>query len=344
LITQEQKNNRQLAIWLLVCCGLIFSMVILGGATRLTGSGLSMVDWKPIMGAIPPLTEESWQETFSKYKNFPEYKKVNKGMSLDEFKSIFWYEYGHRLLGRTIGIVFLIPFLIFLALKKIKRELIPKLITMFLLGGLQGLLGWYMVKSGLVDNPRVSQYRLTAHLGAAVLIYGYILWVALGLLENSARRVTLHEVDHFRKLALVVTTVIIIMILSGGFVAGTRAGYVFNTFPLMYEYFIPPGMFAMEPWYMNLFENLATIQFNHRMIAYAVIVLILILWFRIFNKAVTPGLRLASHLLLLMMMIQITLGISTLVLVVPVALGVAHQGGAILLLTISLVLTHKLRK
>lgn len=215
---------------------------------------------------------------------------------------------------------------------------------MFFLGGLQGLLGWYMVKSGLVNNPHVSQYRLTAHLGAAVLIYGYMFWVALGLLSQESKRVTQTEVARYRKTSLFITSLVVLMILTGGFVAGTRAGQIFNTFPLMAGGFIPPGMFMMDPLYINFFENKATIQFDHRIIAYALTGLVLFFWFSIYKNKVTRRLRLTAHLLLAMLVIQVTLGISTLLLVVPVTLGVAHQGGAIILFTIALTISHQLRK
>lgn len=177
----QNRYDRQLASWLIVCAAVILSMILLGGVTRLTGSGLSIVEWAPVSGVLPPLNEQEWQQTFDKYKQFPEYQKVNSGMSLPEFKRIFLYEYAHRLLGRLIGVLFLVPFLFFYFSHRIKPGLTPKLMIMFVLGGLQGLLGWYMVKSGLVDNPSVSQYRLTAHLGTAVIIYGYIIWVAFSL-------------------------------------------------------------------------------------------------------------------------------------------------------------------
>ncbi|MCP4454569.1 MAG: heme A synthase, partial [Planctomycetes bacterium] len=186
----SNKDQRQIAIWLLVCCALVFAMVVLGGATRLTGSGLSMVNWAPVTGVIPPLDEADWEAEFAHYQSSPEYQKINKGMDLSGFKRIFWFEFAHRVLGRTIGIVFLLPFLYFLIRRKIGRSLVPKLGVMFVLGGLQGLLGWYMVKSGLVNNPHVSQYRLTAHLLAAVVIYGYMFWVALDLLGSSPQLTT----------------------------------------------------------------------------------------------------------------------------------------------------------
>ena len=186
-INEKHAQNRAVATWLLICCGLVFAMVILGGVTRLTGSGLSMVEWDPIFGILPPLDQASWDETFTLYQQSPEYQKINIGMDLAGFKQIYWYEYSHRVLGRTIGTVFLLPFLFFLIKGWVQRPLIPKLLTMFVLGGLQGLLGWYMVKSGLVDNPHVSQYRLTAHLGLAILIYAYMFYVALGLWLGERR-------------------------------------------------------------------------------------------------------------------------------------------------------------
>jgi cytochrome c oxidase assembly protein subunit 15 len=183
----ETRQHRLIAFWLLVCCAMVFAMVILGGVTRLTGSGLSMVEWDPIFGIVPPLDETAWNETFELYQQSPEYKKINAGMDLAGFKNIYWFEYSHRVLGRTIGTVFLLPFLFFLVKGWVSRPLIPRLTGMFVLGGLQGLLGWYMVKSGLVDNPHVSQYRLTAHLGLAIVIYAYMFNVAMELLHGGKR-------------------------------------------------------------------------------------------------------------------------------------------------------------
>ncbi len=336
----EQRNNKQIAAWLLICCILIFAMVVLGGVTRLTHSGLSIVEWDPIVGVIPPLNSQQWEETFNKYKQTPEYRKINFDISLDAFKSIFWVEYAHRLLGRLIGFVFLVPFLYFLIRKKIEKTLIPKLVTMLVLGGLQGLLGWLMVKSGLVDYPRVSPYRLTAHLGLAVIIYAYIFWVALGLLysnEGSA-------VQGLRRIGIAVTGLIFIMILSGGFVAGTRAGFAFNTFPLMNGRWIPEGIYAMQPVWANLFENIATVQFNHRLIAYFLGLVIPAYWLLARFVSLPFRTRIAFHGLLAMLAIQVTLGITTLLYVVPVSLAAAHQAGALLLLSLALYLNHALRR
>ena len=346
-------DHKAIAIWLLVCCATIFGMIILGGVTRLTGSGLSMVEWAPIMGVLPPLNQAEWQETFLLYQQFPEYQLKNFDMSLGEFKSIFWFEYGHRLLGRSIGLIFLLPFLFFLFRGKIEKALTPKLITLFVLGGLQGLMGWYMVKSGLVNDPHVSQYRLTAHLGLAVVIYAYMFWVALGLLYpkingNANNTVTKNTGNKIGSLSLIITGIIIITILSGGFVAGTRAGFAFNTFPLMDGKLIPNGLFEQSPLWRNLFENIVTVQFDHRVLATLLFLVIPVFWFKTGKLAgefkVQSLARTGSHLLLAALALQITLGISTLLLVVPVALAAAHQAGAILLLTAALFVSQQLHR
>jgi heme a synthase len=334
----EHPYNRQIALWLILCAGVIFAMILLGGVTRLTHSGLSMVEWKPLIGIIPPLTDMEWQTTFEKYQQFPEYQKVNEGMSVGEFKSIFMFEYLHRVLGRLIGVIFLLPFLFFYFTKRIQSGLTPKLIVMFVLGGLQGLLGWYMVKSGLIDNPRVSQYRLTAHLGAAVIIYAYILWVAFGLLSVSSSVSSSFSMaaKGFKRYALTLSGLLFLMILSGGLVAGTRAGFAYPTFPLMGDSFIPPGLFDTEPFWLAIFEDITTIQFNHRIFAYVLFVLILSFAFKVLRSGIPGRLRTGTHCLIALLLIQVTLGISTLLLHVPVSLAAAHQGGAIALFTASL--------
>ena len=337
----QQNSNRAIAIWLLVVAALIFSMVVLGGVTRLTRSGLSMVEWSPVMGVVPPLSQAQWQETFDKYKQFPEYKKINRDLNVKEFKSIFWFEYSHRLLGRIIGLAFLIPFLVFLARRKIGRSDAPRYIIMFLLGGLQGLLGWYMVKSGLVNNPHVSQYRLTAHLIAAIAIYSYILWVAWVLLlpKFVQQDASLQKV---RRFGLALTALIVVMILSGGFVAGTKAGLVYNTFPTMNGNWLPAGLYALQPWWINWFENVTTIQFNHRMIAWLLMACVPAFWFYATRFVLDPLTRIGLHLLLAILVIQVALGIMTLLFAVPVVLGAAHQAGALILLTIILFINQRL--
>ncbi len=335
--------QKPIAVWLFICCALVFAMVVVGGVTRLTGSGLSIVEWQPLIGTIPPLSQEDWEVLLEKYRQIPQYEEVNKGMTLDEFKGIFWWEYFHRLLGRAIGIVYFVPFIYFVIRKQVNRPLGFKLLGIFILGGLQGLMGWYMVMSGLVDNIYVSQYRLTAHLGLAFVIYAAMFWVATGLLsaENSLQR-DRATLQGLRRFSLSITTLIFIMILSGGLVAGIHAGRAYNTFPLMGGYLIPTDLFILEPWYRNFFENMATVQFDHRMIAWLLAFLIPLFWFKTRKYSLSSSERLACHLLLMMLAVQISLGIATLLLVVPVPLAAAHQAGAMLLFTAALWVNHKL--
>jgi len=321
---------------------MLFAMVVVGGVTRLTHSGLSIVEWQPIVGTLPPLSEQAWREVFLKYQQTPEFRQVNFAMSLEEFKGIFWWEYAHRLLGRAIGLVYLIPLLYFLARKQVDRALAWRLGAIFVLGGLQGVMGWYMVKSGLVDDPRVSQYRLTAHLGLALLIYAAMLWQALRLLAphrippcDPARR-------RLWRFSLVLTAVIFAMSLSGGLVAGIRAGLAYNTFPLMNGHWIPPDILALEPWYMNFFSNLATVQFDHRLIAWVLVVLVPWFWWNSTRISLASRMRLWCGALPAVLALQIGLGIMALLLAVPIVLGVAHQAGALLLLTTALVVNHEL--
>jgi cytochrome c oxidase assembly protein subunit 15 len=333
------NNNKQVATWLLVCCALVFAMVILGGVTRLTGSGLSMVDWRPIAGVLPPIGDGEWQQVFEMYQASPEFQKKNSYMDLQDFKGIFWLEYLHRLLGRTIGIVFLLPFLFFVWRGHIQKREYAKYALMFVLGGMQGVLGWYMVKSGLVDNPHVSQYRLTAHLIAAFLIYAYMLWVALSLLFPSEST----EKHPWYGKTLALTSLITVTIISGGFVAGLKAGKIYNTFPKMGENWIPPDFLSLEPMWRNFFDNMATVQFNHRVLAIVTFALIVTYWAQ-FRKSNLPArIRRGVNALLHTAVLQVALGISTLLLVVPIFLAASHQAVAMLLFTVALYLCHGLR-
>ncbi|MEH6585112.1 MAG: COX15/CtaA family protein [Halioglobus sp.] len=336
---QLKTYDRQVAAWLLLCAAVIFGMIMLGGVTRLTGSGLSMVEWKPLVGVIPPLGDEAWQATFDKYKQFPEYQKVNRGMDLDGFKSIFMFEYLHRVLGRLIGVLFFLPMVFFAMKGRVRAGVMPKLWILFFMGGLQGLLGWYMVKSGLVDNPRVSQYRLTAHLGLAVAIYAYMLWVAFDLLfpKGQGR----HAQAGYSR---VLVGLVYLMILSGGLVAGIRAGFAFNTWPLMGTSFVPSGLYGTDPAWLAMFEDITTVQFNHRIFAYLLFGLIhLFAWLGLRNGLTARG-KLAMGLLLAALWLQVIMGISTLLLHVPVWLAAAHQGGAVALLSATLFASHVLVK
>jgi len=342
-LTQAEKD-RYIAGWLLFCCFIIFCMVVLGGVTRLTGSGLSMVQWEPIMGILPPLSQQEWQHTFALYQASPEFIHKNNHMTLGDFKGIFWFEYAHRLLGRTIGLIFFIPMLIFFMKGWVVSSLKPKLIVMFILGGLQGLLGWYMVKSGLVNDPHVSQYRLTAHLGMAFVIVAYIFWVALGLLNQNKVNASDEHSGAVKRSITFITSIIFITILSGGFVAGTKAGFAYNTFPLMDGKLIPDGLFSLEPFARNFFENIITVQFDHRLLATIVFVSVISFWFYLRRKNLSSQTQIALNLMLVTVFLQVALGISTLVLSVPIALGAAHQGGALLLFTSALYVLYTMRR
>lgn len=337
------RDRLHIAMWLLACCALILGIVVIGGLTRLTGSGLSMVEWKPIVGLLPPLNEDEWLATFELYRKSPEYRYVNIGMTVDGFKSIFWLEYIHRMIGRFIGMAFLLPFLYFWIRGKIERGLLPKLILMFVLGGMQGALGWYMVASGLSEDPHVSQYRLTAHLGLAVVIYVYILWVALSLLGKDRIRFD-NDVPSLRRFAGLLTAFAFITILSGGFVAGLKAGYAYNTFPLMGGQLIPDGLLALQPTWSNFFDNIVTVQFTHRILAITLLVLIVALWTMARYHELERGTRITVHAALGIALLQVSLGISTLVMHVPLALASAHQTVAVLLLSALVVLTYRLRR
>lgn len=338
------NHRRAIAAWLLLCCALIFAMVVLGGVTRLTHSGLSIAEWQPLVGTVPPLSDHDWQEHFEKYRQTPEYQQVNKGMSVDEFKGIFWLEYFHRLLGRLIGVAFFVPLAYFWLRRRLDRQLAMRLGGIFLLGAVQGAMGWYMVASGLIDEPRVSHYRLTAHLSLAFLIYATMLWIALDLLWPRAIAFAEESVARLRRMAWWITAAICLMVITGGFVAGIRAGKAYNTFPLMNGHLVPPEIFMLDPWYANFFSNMATVQFDHRLFAWALAVLVPVFWVKVVRSNVPGRARTLAHLLLAALATQIALGISTLLLAVPVALGAAHQGGALAVFTVAIALVHALRR
>ena len=325
------RDRKQITGWLIACAALVFVMVLLGGAVRLTGSGLSIVDWQPLMGSIPPLNERAWNQAFEEYRQFPEYKLINHSITLAEFRFIYLMEYAHRLLGRLTGLIFLLPFLIFLFLGKLPKGLAAKLWMLFLMGAIQGGMGWYMVKSGLVDDPAVSQYRLTAHLIIAVVIYAYMIRIIVGLHSKH-----LSYSKPAIRLGPVLLGVILLMICSGGFVAGTHAGFIYNTFPMMGEQWIPDQLLAISPVWKNAFENPVTIQLIHRCMAAALLILIVLYAGMLIRhrRHVVRGFAIA---VVLAGVIQIALGISVLLLKVPVALGMAHQTGALILLTVVIV-------
>lgn len=333
LTVDAGRNTRWIAGWLGICAMTILGMILLGGVTRLTESGLSMVDWRPIMGVIPPLTETQWLDTFAAYQQYPEYQKLNQGMDLSGFKQIFWFEYLHRVLGRLIGLMYFIPLVIFAMRRMIAPQLLPTLVLLLFLGAAQGLLGWYMVKSGLVDRPSVSQYRLTAHLGVAVAIYALMMWLVFRVsagLSPSPR--------HIGPVGGVLIAGVYILILSGGFMAGTDAGFAYPTWPLMGESFVPMGYYA-EGWRAT-FEGVATIHFNHRILAYALAVLVLFVSVRSLRQSTQPRVRLGAVLMLLALSFQIMLGIATVLSQVAIPMAATHQVGAVLLLTAVLFWSH----
>ena len=334
-----RRGTRPVAIWLLVCCAMIFAMVVIGGITRLTWSGLSITEWQPVSGAIPPLSAADWQAEFAKYQATSQYRLLNAGMSLGDFKTIFLWEYVHRLWGRLIGFVYLLPFLYFLARGRIPRRLAWPLAGIFGLGFAQGALGWWMVESGFANRIEVSQYRLTAHLALALVIYAATLWTALGLLENPSP--ALRERGFaWRRAAEAVLCLVGLTIVAGGFVAGLNAGLTYNTFPLMDGHFVPEGYAQLSPFIRNWFENVPAVQFDHRLLAETTVGAVILLWLA-GRRAVLPRpARLGLHALFAAALLQVSLGISTLLLVVPVPLAAAHQAGAVLLLTAAIVFRH----
>jgi len=315
-------------------------MVVLGGFTRLTGSGLSMVDWRPLMGILPPLSDAEWHRVYDLYRQSPEYKLVNAGFGIEGFRSIFWLEYLHRLLGRLLGLAFLLPLLFFVARKYIAWHHVPWYLLMFALGGLQAVIGKIMVASGQVDAPQVSHYKLTAHLSAAFLVFALMFWRAQSLLHGFPRG----RAHPWYPRTLALTLLIAVTIVSGGFVAGLDAGLIYNTFPKMGDYWIPPGLLALEPAWRNFLDNLTTVQFDHRVLAITTFTLVVIYWFRARGARFPAQARRGANALLALAALQVLLGILTVIMAVPTTLAVAHQGNALLLLTSALYLLHSLRR
>jgi heme a synthase len=326
--------------WLFTCCAMIFLMVVVGGITRLTLSGLSITEWNPVIGVVPPLSPADWAAEFAKYKQVPEYQAAHYAISLAEFKSLYYWEYFHRLLGRLIGLAFAVPFAWFLVRGLVPRQLVLPLAVILLLGFAQGVLGWYMVESGLADRVEVSQYRLVAHLALALAIYAAILWTALGIVRGSPSPDTS---PGWRRAAEAALALVALTILSGGFVAGTRAGLTYNTFPLMDGRLVPAGYAQLQPLWLNWFENIAAVQFDHRALAVVTVSTVFVLWAAGLRANLPISAHKALHTLLAIAVLQVALGISTLLLVVPIPLAAAHQAGAVLLLTAAIVFRHTLR-
>ncbi len=339
---QGPQNARKLGVWLLALIAMVFVMIILGGLTRLTGSGLSMVDWRPITGWLPPLNAAEWGAVFDLYKQIPQFQEVNADMTVDGFKSIFWLEFLHRLWGRLIGLAFLLPFLVFVFRRVITMRMAPWLILMFVLGGAQGVLGWFMVKSGFSVRTDVSQYRLVAHLLAAMIIYAYMLWTALTLLRGAGRWRADPARGGLTWFTALAAAWIALTMTSGGFVAGLDAGLSYNTFPTMDGQLVPDGLFLKSPAWVNMFENITLVQFGHRVMAEAAIILVAIAWIWGRRRLSAGRARVAIDLFGLMGLLQFGLGIGTLLLVVPVPLAAAHQAGAFVLLALAIWAVHAL--
>ena len=331
--SSSQSHRRAIRIWLLAVAGLVFAMVIVGGATRLTESGLSIVEWKPVTGTLPPLSETQWQAEFDKYKTIPQYARMNAGMTLGEFKTIFWWEWTHRLLGRLIGAAFLLPFLFFLWRGWIEPGLRGRLWAIFGLGALQGAVGWWMVASGLVDRVNVSQYRLAFHLTLASVIYVALVWTADRLVPRAAVQVP----GRVRAIAAALVVLVLIQIYLGALVAGLRAGLIFNTWPLIDDAFVPASarLLFEQPAWRNFFENTLTVQFDHRMAAYAMwIVAALHAGDAWRSDAGGPAAR-SAIVLALAVTLQAALGIFTLLHQVPIGVALAHQAMAMAVLALA---------
>jgi cytochrome c oxidase assembly protein subunit 15 len=337
-----KKDNKKVIYWLLIGCVLIFIMVLVGGITRLTHSGLSISNYKLISGTIPPMNELEWQQAFDLYKQYPEYQKLNNHFDLQDFKDIYFWEWLHRVIGRFIGLVFFIPFLYFLLTKQLSKPTIKKSIVLLVLGSFQGFLGWYMVKSGLIDNPDVSHYRLAAHLTTAFITFAYTLWVALDLIFPIKK--SIHK--KLRNLIRVGLVVLLVQIIYGAFVAGLDAGFIHNHWPFMNEGKLMHETVYTEqvPLIKNFFEGKSGVQFIHRSLAYIVVLMILLIWYK--AKMMIPNTMQLKGInaLLLLVGIQFLLGVLTILYGVPVWLGVAHQIGAFFLLSAMTFTLHRYSK
>jgi cytochrome c oxidase assembly protein subunit 15 len=334
-------SDRAVGLWLFGIATMIGLMVLVGGLTRLTGSGLSITEWHPVTGAIPPLSDADWQAEFAKYQGSPQYELLNRGMGLAAFKTIYWWEWTHRLLGRLIGVVFAVPFLVFLWQRRIDRALAGRLAVIFLLGGAQGALGWWMVQSGLEPTRvAVSQYRLAAHLGLAIVLFGYILWTAFEVI--GARRSEVDAAARYRLLVLVFAGLVFMQMLLGAFVAGLDAGLAFSTWPTYGGAWIPAGLYDLSPWWINHFENHALVHFQHRTLGYVVALMAVWLYVSIRPLADKP-LKLSGVHVVALVGIQVALGVFTVVSGVALPVAALHQIVALGLFACALWWAHVLK-
>lgn len=341
---RSQSSRRAIGLWLLSCCLMVAVMVLLGGITRLTDSGLSIMEWKPLMGALPPLTDAEWEHVFALYRQIAEYKHVNAGMTLDAFKDIFWWEYLHRLWGRLLAVAFLVPMAWFMIRGRLTRAELPRLVTLFALGALQGAVGWFMVASGFQDRVDVSQYRLVIHLMLALAIFVLMLWYALDYLDETAFTGDTATASGLARHARSMNVIIAIEIALGGLVAGTDAGFVYNDFPLMNGHWLSPDLFLMSPWWTNFTENVAMVQFQHRLMSGFVAIAMISFLVRMRRRDVDRAIKRRALTLPFALAAQAFLGMATLILVVPVSLAVLHQLGAFVLLGCGIIVQHALSR
>jgi len=336
------KDNNKVIYWLLTGCLLIFIMVVVGGITRLTHSGLSISNYKLISGTIPPMNEVEWQEAFDLYKQYPEYQKINQHFTLQDFKDIYFWEWLHRVIGRLLGVVFIIPFLYFLLKKQLSRSTIKKSLILLCLGGFQGFIGWYMVKSGLIDRPDVSHYRLALHLTIAFLTFAYAFWVALDL-RYPVKKIIENGIKRWMQIAFVL---LVIQIIWGAFVAGLDAGFLHNHWPMMNDGKLIHETVTIEqsPVWKNFIEGKSGVQFIHRYLAYIVVIITFIIWFKTKKMSLTKLQKLGVQSLIYMVLIQFCLGVFTLLYQVPVVLGVLHQVMAFFLLAGMTFTLHRFSK
>jgi len=338
-----KKDNKKVIYWLLIGCLLIFVMVVVGGITRLTHSGLSITNYKLISGIIPPMNDIEWQEAFDLYKQYPEYQKLNTHFTLEDYKDIYFWEWIHRVIGRMIGLVFILPFLYFLITKQLSKPTIKKSLVLLCLGAFQGFMGWYMVKSGLIDRPDVSHYRLAAHLTIAFVTFAYAFWVALDLIFPKRKQIN----SKFRNLVRMGLVVLMIQIIYGGFVAGLDAGFIHNFWPLMSEgKWIHETVFMEQnPVYKNFIEGKSGVQFVHRILAYIVCIIVFLIYYKAkIMSQLTKYQLIGINSLMLMVIVQFVLGVLTIIYQVPVWLGVAHQVGAFFLLSAFTFSLHRFSK
>lgn len=337
----DNSSKKAIITWLLIGCVLVYAMVLIGGITRLTHSGLSMVEWNMIVGSLPPSSAADWHVLFEKYKLSPEYQQLNNHFGIEEFKSIFWWEYIHRFLGRLIGLIFIVPFVYFLVKKKITGKLLRDLTVILFLGAFQGVLGWYMVKSGLVKNPHVSHYRLAAHLISAFTVFGFTFWVALGLVFRNNK--SLPQNKKLINWSYVLLITVVCQIIYGAFVAGLKAGYYYPTFPKMGNEWIADGVTTLSPIWKNFLEGIPGVQFIHRYLAYLVVVIVVVIYILSKKEITNPLQKVAIQSVSAIVIMQFLLGVFTLIYSVPVSLGVLHQTGAFLLFSASIFLLFQFK-